>query len=956
MVPFFQVLTDLLHSSPRQVLRTLQTFLRPSVSSRLSWTEGTSVESLKQATKKVAARGAEDETVQQREAKVGEEGEKETAELRIERALSPFFSPMVVGVFCDAHPEKDATVSELLGRPRQGRDKESSADAEETSQDAERLGREREESVVVASLEHLPASSPTVLFRLNYADTAFASGRPSRKRGEEEKGGFPREEESERDVVLAALARDRTAAEASSWARLLGRVGTMAVLPLFSGELRCDSVFAMRERRTLEDFCETTAQKEGESLCGVRDTRELYVQLPEEVSVMLKGLGRGLEERRGRREEAAGESFRLVVILMDAPDERWTPLVTRAVTRAVEEAVAVRETKEETRKRDTQTEGENAHADAPSAASPLLSAVVLSLPPASRASTPASGRFLAAEKELRSLLEETRRKHEQTVRARQERLATLVEREAKRIEEEQGKAAEQVGGKNAKERAADGEDRVSANDGERQENESRDDPRPHKRAEERTSFRDQIYDTLPDAIVKRLFPFSSAADAEREGRDAARLVLPQELQFSSLVAPEVLCWAVQQKLLTQAMPILQKWRKRVELDGKLISHFGQESSEILQTLLPLFDAATLAAVQTPARQLARRELQTLLQDELRHLYLQQLMLLERRSRTKLRASLLTALKAFPSPREAVRALWRREDEEAEEAEAARRRMRQAAEALLSDLAREAASLLPPRLSKIENSSQELSFRHSPADRGAWQLPAVGNLAERAKRTICSVSQRVFSSLQERKKSLTQQLAGVPWVRARLQRSLVTLSRDSVPSQISSPSSLASAPSSSASLASSPSSSASPASSPSSSSADGESGGRDEEKDVDASNDQGGLERGDGSYEERVANEVGRRLREAASAAFEEELAQLHATLMGKLTASLRQLTEEFVASPLAEKIRIQSRLFGGVSLREVLRFSVRPSLSLTAMLRRRGEGNFQGFLAWNGGSLNMILG
>ncbi|EPR59505.1 hypothetical protein TGGT1_213010 [Toxoplasma gondii GT1] len=930
------VLTDLLHSSPRQVLRTLQTFLRPSVSSRLSRTEGTSVESLKQATKKVAARGAEDETVQQREAKVGEEGEKETAELRIERALSPFFSPMVVGVFCDAHPEKDATVSELLGRPRQGRDKESSADAEETSQDAERLGREREESVVVASLEHLPASSPTVLFRLNYADTAFASGRPSRKRGEEEKGGFPREEESERDVVLAALARDRTAAEASSWARLLGRVGTMAVLPLFSEELRCDSVFAMRERRTLEDFCETTAQKEGESLCGVRDTRELYVQLPEEVSVMLKGLGRGLEERRGRREEAAGESFRLVVILMDAPDERWTPLVTRAVTRAVEEAVAVRETKEETRKRETQTEGENPHADAPSAASPLLSAVVLSLPPASRASTPASGRFLAAEKELRSLLEETRRKHEQTVRARQERLATLVEREAKRIEEEQGKAAEQVGGKNAKERAAHGEDRVSANDGERQENESRDDPRPHKRAEERTSFRDQIYDTLPDAIVKRLFPFSSAADAEREGRDAARLVLPQELQFSSLVAPEVLCWAVQQKLLTQAMPILQKWRKQVELDGKLISHFGQESSEILQTLLPLFDAATLAAVQTPARQLARRELQTLLQDELRHLYLQQLMLLERRSRTKLRASLLTALKAFPSPREAVRALWRREDEEAEEAEAARRRMRQAAEALLSDLAREAASLLPPRLSKIENASQELSFRHSPADRGAWQLPAVGNLAERAKRTICSVSQRVFSSLQERKKSLTQQLAGVPWVRARLQRSLVTLSRDSVPSQISSPSSLASAPSSS--------------------SADGESGGRDEEKDVDASNDQGGLERGDDSYEERVANEVGRRLREAASAAFEEELAQLHATLMGKLTASLRQLTEEFVASPLAEKIRIQSRLFGGVSLREVLRFSVRPSLSLTAMLRRRGEGNFQGFLAWNGGSLNMILG
>ncbi|KFH10476.1 hypothetical protein TGMAS_213010B, partial [Toxoplasma gondii MAS] len=586
----------------------------------------------------------------------------------------------------------------------------------------------------------------------------------------------------------------------------------------------------------------------------------------------------------------------------------------------------------------------SAFPDAPSAASPLLSAVVLALPPASRASTPASGRFLAAEKELRSLLEETRRKHEQTVRARQERLATLVEREAKRIEE-QGKAAEQVGGKNAKERAAHGEDRVSANDGERQENESRDDPRPHKRAEERTSFRDQIYDTLPDAIVKRLFPFSSAADAEREGRDAARLVLPQELQFSSLVAPEVLCWAVQQKLLTQAMPILQKWRKRVELDGKLISHFGQESSEILQTLLPLFDAATLAAVQTPARQLARRELQTLLQDELRHLYLQQLMLLERRSRTKLRASLLTALKAFPSPREAVRALWRREDEEAEEAEAARRRMRQAAEALLSDLAREAASLLPPRLSKIENASQELSFRHSPADRGAWQLPAVGSLAERAKRTICSVSQRVFSSLQERKKSLTQQLAGVPWVRARLQRSLVTLSPDSVPSQISSPSSLASAPSSSASLASSPSSSA-----------DGESGGRDEEKDVDASNDQGSLERGDDSYEERVANEVGRRLREAASAAFEEELAQLHATLMGKLTASLRQLTEEFVASPLAEKIRIQSRLFGGVSLREVLRFSVRPSLSLTAMLRRRGEGNFQGFLAWNGGSLNMILG
>ncbi|KEP65207.1 UNVERIFIED_CONTAM: hypothetical protein HHA_213010 [Hammondia hammondi] len=938
------MLTDLLHSSPRQALRTLQGFfLRPSVSSRLAVPEGTSSGSLKQAKEKVSERDAEEE--------IGEEGEKETAEHRKERALSPFFSPLVVGVVCDAHPEKAATVSELLGKPRQGGEKEGSADAEETARGTGRLGRERGESVF-ASLEHLPASSPAVLFRLNYADTAFASGRASRTRGEEERV-FPREEESERDVVLSALVRDRTAAEAGTWARLLGRVGTVAVLPLFSGELRCDPVFATRKgRTTLEDFssCGTTAEKDGESLCGEGDTQELYVQLPEEVSVMLKGLRRGLEERRGRREEATGEPFRLVVLLMDAPDERWTQLVTRAVTRAVEEAVAVRETKEEAKNRETQTEGETAHAAAPSAPSPLLSTVVLSLPPASRSSAPASVRFSSVKKGFLSLLEETRQRHEQAVKARQERLATLMEREAKRIEEEKGKAEDRGRDKEAKGTAAHGADGVSANDGDRQENESGDDPR-RQRAKERTSFRDQIYDTLPDAIVKRLFPFSSAADEEEEGRDAPRPLVPQELQFSSLVSPDVLCWAVQQKLLTQATPILQKWRKRVELEGKLIPHFGQESSEMLQTLLPLFDAATLAAVQTPARQLARRELQTLLQDELRHLYLQQLMLLERRSRTKLRASLLTALKAFPSPREAVRALWRREGEETEEAEAARRRMRQAAEALLSDLAREAAPLLPPRLSKVENASEEVSFCHSPAARGAWQLPAVGNLAETAKRTIRSVSQRVVSSLQERKTSLTQQLAGVPWVRARLQRSLATRSRVSVPSQTSSPSS----PSSSSSYSSSSvSSSASLASSPSSS--DGESGGRNEEKDADASNIQGRLESGDNSYEERVANEVGRRLREAASAAFEAELAQLHATLMGKLRASLRQLTEEFVASPLAEKIRIQSRLLGGISLRELLRFSVRPSLSLTAMLRRRGEGNFQGFLAWNTGPLNMIFG
>ncbi|KAL8439914.1 hypothetical protein Efla_004839 [Eimeria flavescens] len=83
--------------------------------------------------------------------------------------------------------------------------------------------------------------------------------------------------------------------------------------------------------------------------------------------------------------------------------------------------------------------------------------------------------------------------------------------------------------------------------------------------------------------------------------------------------------------------------------------------------------------------------------------------------------------------------------------------------------------------------------------------------------------------------------------------------------------------------------------------------------------------------------------------FSKALLELHDLLLEKITRNFTILAIEISRSPLAALLRQQHN-------RSWLGLSLRPSLSLTALLRTRGEGNLQGYSRYNKGPLSFLFG
>ncbi|PFH36522.1 hypothetical protein BESB_047140 [Besnoitia besnoiti] len=913
-----------------------------------------------------------------------EEGEEDERAEQEARALGAF-SPLVVAVLSASHPEKALLVARLLdlplSRPADSRElgsrsaveaarrrgekanEDDVAHAQNAEDDADAAvaqttGEEKRPSQegVFASLQHLPGATPSVLFHLDYAATPFSLLSAQSLRDAQEDGGAVAEEESDRPAAALAEAarRDRTPAEAAKWARILGGVSSLVLIPLQARQLRVATPQGLAARGR-EPAAEDKRDRRDSS--GA-ETPELQVRLPEEVAVMLRGFARGVRDRQRQRGEGdEGQKARegdkkevkhasreeedippVVVLLMDTPED-WEPALTQAVAAAVDDLLA---TAGGDSRPERQTEGIGAGRESASSGSSVSRrSVIIALPESAWVGGKASPSFSTEKKKFLTMLEEARFRHETARRQREE---LRREREAQKQESKGGLEGGGAKQAEAQERQA----------------ERRDGDRVGDRQAEKTRSASPQDDTLPDLLVSKLFATSAPGDA----RERPQPLLPHEAQFADLVAPDVLSWAVQRDILAAAAPVLQEWKRHVELDGLVIPRFGHQASELLRALLPLYDAATLSAAHTPARQLARHELQTFLEDELRHLYLQQLMLLERRARVRLRAALLAALKRPSLPGRLFSSLARGISNK-EGAPVASEKMRDAAEKVIADLQREAAELvLSSEASPVPESlaaSRFSSALHAEEFPLQQALRHSVELAVEMRERAAVASSEAISFLRSRVHAGAAKLADVAWFPPRLRAALTRVSAELLDPEKHAPRAASASPSCSSLAA--PSLSLQPAAATAPSPPPGAAPERRRARDAgreDAEQEGENASAREDSVSRRwggFADDVQRAVKKRASDIYEENIRKLHGGLVGKLTGALRQLASDFIAGPLAARLEAQQRGFlSGVSLRDFLRFSVRPSVSFTAMLRRRGEGNLQGFASYNAGPLNVIVG
>ncbi|PHJ23759.1 rhd3 sey1 family gtpase involved in the er-to-golgi traffic [Cystoisospora suis] len=607
-------------------------------------------------------------------------------------------------------------------------------------------------------------------------------------------------------------------------------------------------------------------------------------------------------------------------------------------------------------------------------------------------------------------------------------------------------------------------------DGEAEEAEKEDTGREELKEKEKVSQEDMYSFTktkkITDTLMARLFPSidaaktpnaspsSSASGSQRSSvgnLPGVEHLLPHETHTKASQTLEVLCWGVHDALMRQLTPIIEEWRRRVEQEGHLIPSFGEKSVDLLRRTLPVFDAATLPALHSPTRSVARLQLRAYLEEQFRHLYLQQLMLLERKARIRLRNALLDSLypsKSFswasylwgtagrgaavghgPSEVEGRR-LHEGEEEEEERAKIERTR---ATEEVLSELQHEANTLLPPRLfssslhtmtipSTAESAtSPTTKKREAHGERNSCENKSVMDSKSRHNRFLdCFSGNRMLKSWLSfsKKEKKTEKLGG----RSSLSSPLLSSSRfcggtralertlSSIKGEIEKiKGTIATHMKGLRSSANHIKSHIREAAKRSGkglmnrlltsfdSSFDRwnhrtQEGGEKEETDKEKGkqneahagksvernptgmNDGNGVDHSDalsgvqgkGSCRE-IATKTAtiplewsgvlkERLETEASRGYEEEIMTLHQILMSKLVDALRSLAVDFAESPLAKMHAQQKGLLGDFSLRRWLRFSIRPSLSLTAMLRQKGEGNLQGFAAYKTGLFNVIVG